>query len=121
MGFITRMANVSIRYNDYANYCGVINYGVEGGDFKQDCYVNKMADGGVIYGYKQDDYRFYSSDIVEVIDLKQNVSVLTKAGAEKGNRFLIRFSDGKKAYADLRVDKVLSLVNDKNKIVEAKE
>lgn len=95
-----------------SGFCGNINRGVkkENCDFWNGSYISVEGDKAVIYGSNQPDYVFGADDIASF-----DVVVNAKCTVSKGNqtlpgvRFNISFKDGKKAQADILVDKVDAL------------
>ena len=101
--FKTTMARINL-----PSFCGDINFGVKDGDFPSGSYIS-IADEGdkaVIYSTSIDDYFFASEDIAS-FEFVNGVSRKINANGKDNLtlRFVITFKDGKKAQADIMVDK----------------
>lgn len=88
------------------SFFGTINRDVKEGDFWQGSYINVDNGQGLIYGSAQDDYTFTADDIAS-FKANGNGKVIAVGNAKlTSNRFVLTFTDGKTAQADIRSDRV---------------
>lgn len=101
------MGTTTARINSTANFYGNVNRRIKDGDFWNGSYVSIEAGHGVIYGSAQDDYTFAAKDIAGFELSGAGQTRISVGNAQYAAlSFVITFCDGKKAYADIIVDKV---------------
>lgn len=104
-GFASTMKRINS-----SGFCGNVNRGIKNGDFWDGSYLSIEGDHGVIYGSNQADYTFGAGDIIS-FDCVDNLKVTASVGNQDhpARRFNIVFKDGKKAQADILLDKIDSV------------
>lgn len=93
------------RINDRSAFFGNVNRDVKNGDFWEGSYVNVEGNNGVIYGSSQEDYVFSPGDVKSCTFAGVGTDVAVGSEKKKSMRYILVFSDGKKAQADIILDK----------------
>ena len=93
-----------------SGFCGNVNRGIKDGDFWNGSYLSIEGGCIVIYGSNQEDYTFGADDVVS-FDILDNLKINVNRGNQAcpALRFNITLKDGKKAQADILLEKIDSV------------
>ncbi len=97
------MGKITARINNSTKFYGNVNRGVKDGDFSEVCYVSIEDGKGVIYGtLDKEDYLFTAKDVCSFTFIGNGCDVQEHPSL----RYMIEFTDGKKAQLDIIHTKV---------------